>query len=52
VGLAHNGKGQIKGKPLTFNMIVGSANRIANMHVITHFEYSLEDGYLDSLQIN
>ena len=50
--LAHHGKGLVKGEPLTFNMIVGSANCIANMHVFTHFEYSPEDGYLDALQIS
>jgi putative nucleotidyltransferase with HDIG domain len=55
--LAHHGKGPVKGEPLTLNQVVGTANRIANMHAITHpittaFEDPPEEGYLDALQIS
>jgi len=55
--LAHHGKGPVKGEPLTLNQIVGTANRIANMHAITHlvttaFEDPPEEGYRDALQIS
>ena len=55
--LAHHGKGLVKGEPLTLNQVVGTANRIANMHAITHpvntaFEDPPEEGYLDALQIS
>ena len=55
--LSHHGKGAVKGEPLTLNQIVGTANRIANMHAITHpvntaFEDPPEEGYLDALQIS
>jgi hypothetical protein len=53
VALAHNGKGAgIKGELLTFNLVFDNANRIVNMHVITHFEDTPEEGYLDGLQIS
>jgi hypothetical protein len=55
--LAHHGKGPVKGEPLTLNQVVGIANRIANMHAITHpvttaFEDTPEEGCLDALQIS
>ena len=34
--LAHHGKGPVKEEPLTLNQVVGTANRIANIHPITH----------------
>jgi HD-like signal output (HDOD) protein len=34
--LAHHSKGPVKGEPLTLNQVVGTANRIANIHAITH----------------
>jgi hypothetical protein len=57
VALAHHGKGPVKGEPLTLNQIVGTANRIANMHAITHpvttaFDDPLEEGYLGASQIS
>jgi hypothetical protein len=55
--LAHHGTGPVKGEPLTLNQVVGTANRIANMHAITHpvntaFEEPPEEGYLNALQIS
>ena len=55
--LEHHGKGPVKGEPLTLHQIFGTANRIANMHAITHpvnttFEDSPEEGYLDALHIS
>ena len=55
--LAHHGKGPVKGESLTLNQFVGTANRIANIHAITHpvttaFEDPPEEGYLDALQIS
>jgi hypothetical protein len=55
--LAHHGKGPVKGEPLTLKQVVGTANRIANIHAITHpvttaFEDPPEEGYLDALQIS
>jgi hypothetical protein len=55
--LAHHGKGPVKGEPLTLNQVVGTANRIANMHAITHsvntaFKNPSEEEYLDALGIS
>ena len=55
--LVHHDKGPVKGQPLTLNQVVSTANRIANMHEITHpvttaFEDPPEEGYLDALQIS
>lgn len=55
--LAHHDRGPVKGEPLTLNQVVSTANRIANMHEITHpvttaFEDPPEEGYLDALQIS
>ncbi len=54
---AHHGEGPIKGEPVTLNQVVGTANRIANMHQFTHpvntgFEDFPEEGYLDILDIS
>ncbi len=53
----HHGAGPVKGKPLTLNQVVSTANRIANMHQFTHpvntaFEDLPEEGYLDILDIS
>ena len=54
---AHHGKGPVKGESVTLNQVVGTANRIANLHAITHpvttaFEDPPEEGYLDALKIS
>ena len=55
--LVHHDREPVKGELLTLNQVVSTANRIANMHEITHsvttaFEVPPEEGYLDVLQIS
>ena len=55
--LTHHGSGPVKGEPLTLNQIVSTANRIADMNEFAHpvttaYEDSLEEGYLEVLEIS
>lgn len=55
--LVHHGKGPVKGETITLNQVVSTANRIANMHELTHpvttaFEDPPEEGYLEALKIS